>query len=633
MKSRTPRLLFGSAMIMALLLMALLPTPSPSLAPAGSRTPSTLDAHRARPGSRPGAQRRGAGDRGRGPEGENLLSMEEYFFHRVAYPTGRFDPAWYVAGKEQDRRVERALPEGELRGSRSFGFAPLSLDPMRFTSLGPKPLQSDGCFNCYSYGQVAGRINAMAIDPVTPNVAYLGSDGGGVWKTTDCCSAGDDLVAGHRRSPVDHDRDRRSHHRPEQPQHRVRRDRRPEIRFVLVRLRRSSPEYRSGRHLDSPRRRRLRPGVHQPPGNFPQYQAIGKVRVDPNDSNRSSSAPKPGCSSRRTPGPLDGSVPDQQLHHPAAGHHRSDPARHRDRYPDLRLHGRPWVRNHHAAQPRPERRERRVSRFDAFSGCPVGWETLSRPDNGWPADTAAASRSTRDPRREPTRPPRCRDLAERPRRDLRSRPGDPRYGRSSARRATRRLADHGRWNDLDPRSTQAGLTGCYRDYPQNWYDQYIVVDPNNSDIVFIGTVDIFRSTNGGTTFTNLTCGYAGGTTVHVDQHALAFVPGSSSVLLAGNDGGAYVSTNADAANPVFTQLNDTLSTLEMYSGDITANFATAAQPGSTPECRTTDRASSSGPPAPRRKPSGNSARAATVCSPASSRCSASAGIRRARTAT
>ena len=93
------------------------------------------------------------------------------------------------------------------------------------------------------------------------------------------------------------------------------------------------------------------------------------------------------------------------------------------------------------------------------------------------------------------------------------------------------------------------------------------------------THDIWKSTNGGTTFTDLTCGYAGGTTVHVDQHALAFAPGSSSVLLAGSDGGAYVSTNADAANPTFTQINSTLSTLEFYSGDITRNFATAAQPG------------------------------------------------------
>ena len=44
MKSRTPRLLLGSALIMALLLSALLPSPSPSVAPAGSNPPSALDA-------------------------------------------------------------------------------------------------------------------------------------------------------------------------------------------------------------------------------------------------------------------------------------------------------------------------------------------------------------------------------------------------------------------------------------------------------------------------------------------------------------------------------------------------------------------------------------------------------------
>ena len=65
----------------------------------------------------------------------------------------------------------------------------MALDPNRFTSLGPKPLQSNGCINCFSYGLVSGRTNVIAIDPVTPNVAYLGSNGGGVWKTTNCCSA------------------------------------------------------------------------------------------------------------------------------------------------------------------------------------------------------------------------------------------------------------------------------------------------------------------------------------------------------------------------------------------------------------------------------------------------------------
>ena len=122
--------------------------------------------------------------------------------------------------------------------------------------------------------------------------------------------------------------------------------------------------------------------------------------------------------------------------------------------------------------------------------------------------------------------------------------------------------------------------GSPANFTQNWYDQGLAVDPNNSDVIFMSTIDLFRSTNGGTTFSNLTCGYSGGTTVHVDHHALAYAPGSSSTLIAGSDGGAYVTLNANAVGtPTFSQLNNSLSTLEFYSGDITKDFATAAQPG------------------------------------------------------
>ena len=41
-------------------------------------------------------------------------------------------------------------------------------------------------------GEIAKRLGAkrvIAIDPVTPNVAYLGSNGGRVWKTPTCWSA------------------------------------------------------------------------------------------------------------------------------------------------------------------------------------------------------------------------------------------------------------------------------------------------------------------------------------------------------------------------------------------------------------------------------------------------------------
>ena len=70
------------------------------------------------------------------------------------------------------------------------------------------------------------------------------------------------------------------------------------------------------------------------------------------------------------------------------------------------------------------------------------------------------------------------------------------------------------------------------DYPQNWYDQGIAVDPNNPDRVFFDTFDIWFATRTGTVWNDTTCGYSGASPhpVHVDQHALAFVPGSSSIL-------------------------------------------------------------------------------------------------------
>ncbi len=70
------------------------------------------------------------------------------------------------------------------------------------------------------------------------------------------------------------------------------------------------------------------------------------------------------------------------------------------------------------------------------------------------------------------------------------------------------------------------LGGCGFDYAQNWYDQGLEVDPNNADRLFIDTYDVWFATRTGTSLTDLTCGYDGssGHVVHVDQHALAFVP-------------------------------------------------------------------------------------------------------------
>src|SRR5207248_11260141 len=61
-----------------------------------------------------------------------------------------------------------------------------------FIALGPQPERMTGCSGCFNYTTTEGRVNTIAVDPTTTVngsiVAYLGAVGGGVWRTTNCCS-------------------------------------------------------------------------------------------------------------------------------------------------------------------------------------------------------------------------------------------------------------------------------------------------------------------------------------------------------------------------------------------------------------------------------------------------------------
>ncbi len=83
---------------------------------------------------------------------------------------------------------------------------------------------------------------------------------------------------------------------------------------------------------------------------------------------------------------------------------------------------------------------------------------------------------------------------------------------------------------------------------QGGYDLAIAADPNNADIVFIGGVNTWKSTDGGSTWnvSNHWTGSCGVSAVHADQHFLAFQNGTS-VLFECNDGGLYKTTNSGSS--------------------------------------------------------------------------------------
>jgi photosystem II stability/assembly factor-like uncharacterized protein len=135
-------------------------------------------------------------------------------------------------------------------------------------------------------------------------------------------------------------------------------------------------------------------------------------------------------------------------------------------------------------------------------------------------------------------------------------------------------------SNLDARlrvSTDAGATWADRSLSSvdtgNWgYNTYLAADPRDELTLYIGSRDVFRSTDGGESWTNLTRNFydsgvgwqyaPGGSATHTDQHALAFSPANPNEFYAGNDGGVSKTTDNGAT---FSSLNATL-TLTQFIG-------------------------------------------------------------------
>lgn len=106
-----------------------------------------------------------------------------------------------------------------------------------------------------------------------------------------------------------------------------------------------------------------------------------------------------------------------------------------------------------------------------------------------------------------------------------------------------------------------GSTDFFRN--QGFYNQFIEVHPTNPNIVLAGGIDIYRASDG-KNFTNVTNGYSGGK-VHVDQHCAAFSPINPNIVMIGNDGGVYLSTDAGVNWQV---RNNNLQVTQFYGFDI-----------------------------------------------------------------
>ena len=97
---------------------------------------------------------------------------------------------------------------------------------------------------------------------------------------------------------------------------------------------------------------------------------------------------------------------------------------------------------------------------------------------------------------------------------------------------------------------------------QGWYDLSIAVSPLNAEQVIVGGVNIWRSINGGTSWTiNAHWTGTGAPYVHADIHALEFLPGSGTTYFSGNDGGLFRTTTSGTS---WSDLSNGLQISQIY---------------------------------------------------------------------
>ena len=113
---------------------------------------------------------------------------------------------------------------------------------------------------------------------------------------------------------------------------------------------------------------------------------------------------------------------------------------------------------------------------------------------------------------------------------------------------------------------------------QSFYDLMLAVDPTNDDIIYVGGIDMHRSTNGGSSWTQiskwsnnpnlntLTVPF-----VHADIHEMTFRPGFPNESITGTDGGVYyansLSTASSSSAAIVPRLRN-LNVTQFYYGTI-----------------------------------------------------------------
>jgi len=138
-----------------------------------------------------------------------------------------------------------------------------------------------------------------------------------------------------------------------------------------------------------------------------------------------------------------------------------------------------------------------------------------------------------------------------------------------------------------PNDVDTGIPSTDFTREQSFYDLMLEVDPTNDAVVYVGGIDLFRSTNNGSSWSQLSkwsnnndLATLNVPLVHADQHAFIFDPSDATKATISNDGGVFYATSLSGTQ-VINSRNKDYNTVQFYYGAIDKSGGTDDLTGGT----------------------------------------------------
>lgn len=108
-------------------------------------------------------------------------------------------------------------------------------------------------------------------------------------------------------------------------------------------------------------------------------------------------------------------------------------------------------------------------------------------------------------------------------------------------------------------STFTSLANSHHCEYQFWFANTVAIIPSRPDSLLMGGVGFYRYRVSTTTATTIAA------SMHADHHDIKFDPSNSNICYVANDGGVFRSSNALATSPTFTEINNGLNIAQFYA--------------------------------------------------------------------